>query len=503
MSIVFPSDPSDLYSYKSEFRDPIHGLIPLNNAEREIIDSEVFQRLRYIRQLGTSFKVYHGAEHTRFGHSIGVMHLVGKVFDSLEPRLNELGITNNQYKKLKQTARIAGLLHDIGHAPFSHVGENKKYGLFQELEDVDGKQREGHEVYSRLIVKNILGKLINDLFAPLEITAEDVLSILLGKTSDKHLRFVDDILSGQLDADKMDYLLRDSHYCGVQYGRYDIHKFLNSLTICPSDSDEWQLGLTSDGINVAEEFIFARYWMFLQVYFHKTRRIYDYYLSKYLKSAYPNGYPKELNQYISLNDNLILEKIHTDAKADINDWAKCFYDRKHVTEAFVSKPLAEEEKETQKDDKDHVTWVIEEFLKEYPASDQPFSYHVDQAKGTAAKKLITIKTFLEEAEDEGERGLPAIPVLIKNSGHIIPIQEMSIPIKNISDKEINILRIYSPKQKVQNVRDQCNYLFYEGYIKYKNDMEVKRKQLQDLQAIVYKDEEDTKKRREKWYGEKG
>ncbi|GBF33258.1 deoxyguanosinetriphosphate triphosphohydrolase [Desulfocucumis palustris] len=488
----------DLYSELYEFRDPIHGLIPLNKAERNIIDTEVFQRLRNIRQLGTSYKVYHGAEHTRFGHSIGVMHLVGKVFDSLWQRLNYLGVQADEFNRLRQTARIAGLLHDIGHAPFSHVGENKRYGLFRKLQDVDGKERDGHEVYSRLIIKNILGDYINKFFGPLEIKVEDVLTILIGKTSDKHLRFVDDILSGQLDADKMDYLLRDSHYCGVQYGKYDLHKFLSSLTICRSEQDEWQLGLSIDGVNVAEEFIFARYWMFLQVYFHKTRRIYDYYLSSYLKSIFPSGYPLDLIQYIELNDNEILQRIYRDAKAGTNNWAKCFYERNHSSEAFVSKPHLEENEEKQQDDKDHVTWVIEKFEEKYPPQNDPLSYYVDQAKGTAAKELITIKTFLEEAEEESEHRLPAIPIRLKYTNKIIPIQEMSIPIKHISDKEINVLRIYSPKKHVEKTRGFCNSLFYNEYIEYKREMEVTRRKFEELQAKLEKDRSDSKRRKEKY-----
>jgi len=150
----------DMLSYHYEFRDPIHGLIPLNLAEKSLIDSDPFQRLRNIKQLGTSYKVYHGAEHTRFGHSIGVMHIVGRVFDSIwrQPKSKLKDNWNyDEFQKYKQIARIAALLHDIGHGPFSHVGENKTYGLFQEMIDVNNQVRDGHEVYSRLIIRDKLG----------------------------------------------------------------------------------------------------------------------------------------------------------------------------------------------------------------------------------------------------------------------------------------------------------------------------------------------------------
>lgn len=184
------------------------------------------------------------------------------------------------------------------------------------------------------------------------------MTVLLGQSTDRHHRFIDELISGQLDADKMDYLLRDAHYCGVQYGVYDIEKLINSLTICCSKFDEWQLGIVSDGVHVVEEFVFARYWMFLQVYFHKTRRIYDYYLSNALKEMYLGGYPTDLNEYLKINDIKIADSFRTQWAN--SRWVKAYLDRSYLKEAFVSTPLQEIDKE-----KDRIAWVMRQVEKKF------------------------------------------------------------------------------------------------------------------------------------------
>ncbi|MCL0081380.1 hypothetical protein M1N64_04050 [Peptococcaceae bacterium] len=149
---------------------------------------------------------------------------------------------------------------------------------------------------------------------------------MAGLVTDRRYYFLKDLISGQLDADRMDYLLRDSHYCGVQYGKYDLHRLLDTLCICYMNGDatrEWQIGVESDGVHAVEEFVFARYWMFIQVYFHKTRRIYDYYLTKFIKFALEQDdidtYPKDLDKYLSWNDSKIIQVIELYGKNNRKD----------------------------------------------------------------------------------------------------------------------------------------------------------------------------------------
>ncbi len=479
-----------------EFRDPIHGMISINELEREIINTVAFQRLRHIRQLATSYMVYHGAEHTRFGHSLGVMHIASKALEAirekepLKTKLNDF----NEYNKIKYTLRLAALLHDVGHAPFSHAGEDL---LFPRVTDVDGSEGTGHEVYTRLIIRDKFTSIIDSYFDKTGVKTSDVLSLLKGNTRDNKLRFTYDIISGQLDADKMDYLLRDSHYCGVNYGVYDLDKMLNSLCICESQDGDWQLGIMSDGIYSAEEFVYARYWMFLQVYFHKTRRIYDRYLVKFLQDNFKK-YPVDINKYLDLDDSDVLQAIK-DSK-ERNEWAKSLFERKHIKEAFISPTAQLEEK-----DLDRIAWTIDRFIENYKYDDTSSKLYVDQADSSTAKGLINVPHYLGEAETEEEETaketrLPAIPVKDKHTGNIGKIQDYSLPLRGISDKKINILRIYAPDDKIDEIKNFCNKSYnedYNGYIKEKEEKQKKYAELAEELEIDKKQDADRRSRYQK------
>ncbi len=213
----------------AEFRDPIHGFIEVFPHERRIIDTPEFQRLRRIHQLGLTHYVYHGAEHSRFGHALGVMHLAGKAVDGLIGRNLELvretlqwsnQDSSDERRRLVVLARLSGLLHDIGHSPFSHTGESR---LFQE--------GERHESHGAFIIRNseIGGVIDSDPECQqLRIDKDDVARLVTGEM-DLPAGFVQELISSPWDVDKMDYLLRDSHYCGVQYGTFDIERILNTL----------------------------------------------------------------------------------------------------------------------------------------------------------------------------------------------------------------------------------------------------------------------------------
>jgi len=198
---------------------------------------------------------------------------------------NELGYKEEGLNRDLQLVRLAALLHDVGHAPFSHASES----LFPKQENGD---RYEHEDYSAAVVRTELRSAIED--HPLNVTnygfiAEDIAALLDGSTIAKQRLFWRDLISGQMDADRMDYLLRDSFHAGVQYGKYDLNRVVNTVRAIPGTPGHGpRLGISEGGWHAAEGLVLARYFMFTQVYFHKTRVAYDVHLKGALEELLPN-----------------------------------------------------------------------------------------------------------------------------------------------------------------------------------------------------------------------
>ncbi|MGY5863355.1 MAG: HD domain-containing protein [Candidatus Thorarchaeota archaeon] len=247
--------------FSMEINDPIHGFIGLTDIETKIINSQPYQRLRRIKQLSGGHFVYPTAEHTRFGHCIGVMYLAGLSGKRL---LDRMGLGD---KKL-QEVRLAGLLHDIGHGPFSHV-----------FEEVLLEKREmNHEDVTEWI---ILKSEIGDLIEAEGISKKRIGDLVRGRQKTKKDSIIAGIVAGQIDSDKMDYLIRDSFYCGVNYGLVDIHRLIDSIEI----SKEYQMQFDIAARGALESFLVARYEMFLNVYYHKTVRSVEVMLVKLINAA--------------------------------------------------------------------------------------------------------------------------------------------------------------------------------------------------------------------------
>lgn len=344
-----------------EVRDTIYGFIPFNDWEKEIINHPVFQRLRRIRQLGFTNLVYPGAMHTRFEHSLGVMHLTTLMFDAIinneknkELLKKQLVYEEAGFKKDRQLVRLAALLHDVGHAPFSHASE--------EIMPINGKtnMRFNHEDYSIEIIKGPLKDSIeSNQFnkSNYNIKAEDVAALLEGNARIIGEKiFWKELISSQLDADRGDYLLRDSHHIGVKYGVYDYPRLLNTLSlgIDPEDGSI-RLGISEEGWRVAEAIVFARYQIFTQVYFHKTRRAYDYHLSEILRSFLNDKYscetlpsPENIERFLTLDDYIVFDFIKN--HPEIED-CKMIMDRKHIRRLYSTPEKPDDEDEKDKESK--------------------------------------------------------------------------------------------------------------------------------------------------------
>lgn len=298
-----------------EIRDVIYGFISLDSQEREIINSPEFQRLRRIRQLSLTEMVYPGANHTRFEHSLGVMQMATDMYEALVEKssalIQELGLDQSGIRRWRKVIRLAALLHDVGHPPFSHSGE----GLFP-INSETGKAFD-HEEYSIAIIKAKFKSVIEDHPVNLNFGIKvDEVTALLGDNSNptnslnSFALLWKSLISGQIDADRADYLLRDSLHSGVSYGVYDKNRLVRCMILGKDDTDSIIVSVENGGWHIAESLVIARYQMFTQLYLHKTRRVYDYHITEATKEVLkalgnPSGcYPSlhQIDDYLNFDD---------------------------------------------------------------------------------------------------------------------------------------------------------------------------------------------------------
>ena len=228
-------------------RDPIHGYIHVHyKVIWDCINAREFQRLRRIHQLGGDFQVYHTAEHTRFSHSLGVYEIVRRMVEEIE----ELSRSLSEYEKC--AAMLAGLLHDLGHGPFSHA--------FEAVSDCH------HEQFTqRILLEN---SEIHRILSAADVRLPQDVADIIGYRYKNDL--LNQLVSGQLDADRMDYLLRDAYFTGTSYGTFDMERILRTIRI-----QDAHLAVKESGIHSVEDYIMARYHMYWQVYLHPVARSYE------------------------------------------------------------------------------------------------------------------------------------------------------------------------------------------------------------------------------------
>ena len=281
--------------------------------------------------------VYPGAMHTRFEHSLGVMHVATRLYDSIVQRSrellrSELAYTPDGIRRDKTLVRLTALLHDVGHGPFSHAAED----LFPDAPD--GKKY-GHEDYSAAVIREKLRDAIENhpLNRGCGWRADDITALLEGSSEARHTLFWRDLITGQMDADRIDYLLRDSHHSGVDYGRFDWRRLLHTVEAVPGDEDSGpRLGVNEGGWHAAEALVLARYFMFTQVYFHKTRVAFDHHLHHALKSMLPNSqFPppggRDLDEFLRWDDWRVLGML---AQGDGGDHGRRISRRDHFREVY-------------------------------------------------------------------------------------------------------------------------------------------------------------------------
>lgn len=276
------------------FRDAIHNYIHVDQPVLlELINSKEMQRLRRIKQLGGTYQVYHSAEHSRFCHSLGAYFIVRKmIFNS------EIGEYINDYDKL--TVMCAALLHDLGHGPFSHCFEDA-FGL-------------NHEEYTIRIING--DSEVYRILESFEPGFSKKVSSVIAKTHPNKILI--QMISSQLDADRMDYLLRDSYFTGTTYGHFDLYRILRVMKVFNN-----KIVYKASGVQAIENYILARYHMYWQVYYHPTSRSYEQLLIsifRRMKDLYLKGYnfgdirylkpfleeKVDILSYTKLDENIVL-----------------------------------------------------------------------------------------------------------------------------------------------------------------------------------------------------
>ncbi|GHH97970.1 HD domain-containing protein [Neobacillus kokaensis] len=274
-------------SEEKVFKDPVHRYVHVRDrAIWDLVGTKEFQRLRRIKQLGTTFLTFHGAEHSRFNHSLGVYEIVRRIIDDVFDGRPEW---DNRDRLL---TLCAALLHDLGHGPFSHA--------FEKVFDFD------HEDFTRAI---ILGDTeVNKVLKNVSPEFPEKVAEVIAKTSEKKL--VVSLISSQIDADRMDYLQRDAYFTGVSYGQFDMERILRVMR-----PREEQVVIKKSGMHAVEDYIMSRYQMYWQVYFHPVSRSAEVILTKILhraKQLYKDNYafkhePQHFISFFSETENVTLE----------------------------------------------------------------------------------------------------------------------------------------------------------------------------------------------------
>ena len=390
--------------------DPIHDFIRVYDHELEIIDNPIFQRLRRIRQLSGAHLTYPAAQHTRFEHSLGVMHISSQAGSALK----EKGILKSEDIEI---LRLAGLLHDIGHGPFSHL-----------FEEIIQQKKISHEDFGKdLILKSKIG----DTLSKNGFDKKLITKIAFGNSK---YQYLNEIVSGTLSADMMDYLLRDGYFTGAEHAKIDHKRLTQSL-----DVHKKKLALERSALYSFESMMHSRYQMFKAVYFHKTVRAAEVMLIEALRlSDEEFGFTSfNLNEFVKLTDEHVLSTLLSSKSSKLKrarkfaeDYQnrkllKCVYER-----ILTSKKLLEKTK----------TNEIRTSLSKKSKVDENEIF-VDSS--------VTPSIPLAPSKKESKQ-----IILISNENGKAQAQELpisKIPVVSAISGFMNILRVYTPQKNRKKV----------------------------------------------------
>lgn len=419
--------------YTGEITDPVHKNIKFTAIEKEIIDTSIFQRLRRIRQLAGAHLVYPGALHSRFEHSLGSMFLSGLAGQTLYEKgyFGDIDII--------QKLRLAALLHDIGHGPFSH--------LFEEV--LTYSENYTHEDLGQKI---ILKSMISDILTKYGFDPSEISNLSFGK---HNVNYLNEIISGGLSVDLMDYLPRDSYFSGTEYGKIDYHRIINSLEVTSNKI----LGINRSALYSFESMLISRYQMFKAVYFHKTVRSGEVMILNALKLQNKIRHITDFNaldDFFNLHDELLLEMLINPNNSQIknNDISirlaidyknrhllKCIYEYFLLSANQKNKNFENLEKPIPKirNFKNKIS-EIKNVIEEFQLQGEPVFLDISRAPSIplAPKKEEVRSIMIVDKKMELEKSFDQIPLINAISGYLDMLRVYTTKERrNFFEKEIN------------------------------------------------------------------
>ncbi|MBS1985175.1 MAG: HD domain-containing protein [Bdellovibrionales bacterium] len=451
-------------------RDPVHFTVPMSSEERAVIDHPLFQRLRRIKQTAFLYLVFPGATHDRFSHSIGAMHVAGLVFDRIADEFVETygprALQPTQRDYFRRLIRLAALLHDVGHGPFSHSleGVNNagrpihpiRKAFLEEgvIPDhwIDPKYMSGkkawlaqptsHEDFSVAIIammaneRGQLGGLeAQDIVAVLNEwvipTQEFQLMNRVGPSGRWSLKAaLKSMVSGELDVDRMDYLLRDSHYSGVPYGQYDREMLLGNMIWRPNPENpgEMCIALRRKSLHAFEDFLISRFHMFMQLYSHKTVIGFDVVLENALAELPDFHIDADLTEYVKWSDEWLLRKTLENRSSQ---WGQHIRDRVAPKHLFT---VNQEHKD-----------IFAKFIRPYEVSSGTTAWFPSLKSKARPKKIKgdVPKLWWRHTTSYLTKGVRGhFPVYLEERRKLVPMESLSLLLKSDYVRRFEMTHVY-------------------------------------------------------------
>jgi len=428
--------------------DEIYGYIPVTKVELEIVNHPLFQRLNHIKQLGTAYRVFPGAQHTRFSHSLGVMHIMDKM-------INSTNLKDKITPEDKQKLRVAALLHDIGHYPLSHVVETV-------ITEHNRRKDRKHEKLGEYIVKK---SGVANILKNYGIEPDEVAQIFTGESPEP---LFNQLMSSNLDADRIDYLLRDSVHTGVAYGRFDLNRLIHTLSL----DNSGQLCVEKSGIHAVEGYVIGRYLMWAVVYTHRVinafNELAEHICEKcigstfYSYDAIQKLVREDESKFAKFNDHYIYERIYHAKPEDkyVDELSRMFLERKVLAVAKEAQELTEEGTGSRE------YFLLDEFKKETKIADlveksgitKEWIFHNSSRTQLPGLRPLLEWPVEEEEVEQAQREMSKAIRIADENGKSTPLVQIRRTIvyylKNMSLDKVRIYTKGEYREQLEKVLDQ-------------------------------------------------